>query len=269
MMSDLLLAKIAKTLQQSLVIKSPFVLSVTYSASAMTKDKFYKQLGTYLPLAYQDYLERLQEKTTLPVWKIWCNMYKEECDTMVLAETRSDKDYANERRDFMIGRTTIFTDILRSTFFRVVDYLKEAWVIKTNDLFYYTLKNFQVDTSFWEIPLFKKPNWWPRFKQIPEVKSDLNSIELREPLEKIIFANTDEQILHMSGAISPVKRHYEDVLEGTIHLLPFAFISGSRLPDGKSIYEAMTTQSGHWFPEVHRNPKPYCDRRYRNRSTCK
>ncbi len=250
MMSDLILAKISKILNQTLDIKTPFVLSMTHSTPEISKDKFYKQLGTYLPLAYQDYLDRLQEKSSFSVWKLWYNMYKEECERLSLVETRSDKNYANERREFMISRTTIFTDILRSTFFRIVDYLKEAWVIQMDDLFYYTLKNFQVDVSFWEIPLLEKPYWWPRFKKIPDIKTNLEEIEFENVLEKTIFINKNEQVLHLSGAISPVKRHYEDVLEGTIHLLPFAFQKGKKFSDAEAIYKEIMKQSGFWFPKI-------------------
>lgn len=249
-MSDLVLTKIAQMLNQPLDINTPFVLSMTRFTPAVSKDKFYKQLGTYLPLAYQDYLDRLQEKSPFSIWELWYNMCQEECDKLDLVETRSDKDYANDGREFMIARNTIFTDILRSTFFRLVDYLKETWVIQMDDLFYYTLKNFQVDISFWEIPLADKPGWWPRFKKIPDIKSNLEDIEFEKVLEKSIFINKNEQVLHLSGAISPVGKHYEDVLEGTIHVVPFACHKGKKTSDAEAIYKQISEQSGFWFPKI-------------------
>ena len=63
----------------------------------------------------------------------------------------------------MTGRCTIFGDILKSTFFRLIDFIYQFGEIKFIDFWQLTIKNLPVDYSIWGIETIKKPKNWQEF----------------------------------------------------------------------------------------------------------
>ncbi len=247
---ELLMHKIGNLLGQSARLEILSVISVTHQRPLISEEKFIKKLRTYLPLAYEDYLKELQEKSTMPIWEIWYNIYDEICNELNLIETQSDQDYGNSRRDYITARTTIFSDVLRSSFFKLLDYLSELWIISNDELFHYTLRNFPIDPSIWNIKLSKKPKWWPRIQEIQKEDIVLKKAELISSISKTLSSDSNYQLLHLSGAISPPRQFYEDTVEGTIHILPFAFKKSSKLSDARKIYSSIEKAHFRWYPKV-------------------
>lgn len=248
--TDLLILKMCALLKQKFRVETLFVISISIEKADILKEKFLNKLGSFLPLAYIDYINRFESESGMPVWNIWYCLYREECKNLSLKEEREDKTYANERQTLAVGRTNVFTDIFYSTFFRLIDYLAEIWILNEGDIFHYTLRNFPVDISFWQIPLHSKPSWWPQFKTTEVDETAFENIELLQPVSAIISKDRKEQLIHLNGYISHTEGFYENKLEGEIHLTAFTYEKGITLPDAELLFLTTQQQSGFWVSAV-------------------
>jgi hypothetical protein len=118
------------------------------------------------------------------------------------------------------------------------------------DIFYYTIRNFQIDPSVWNINLSPKPKWWPAFKKISELNTSTPA-DLNYTIRDLIHHNAKDQILHLSGIISESNERHENIVEGSIHILPYCFkILGTNLPEASEIYSKLSSDSGFWYLDI-------------------
>ncbi|GGP06240.1 hypothetical protein GCM10010992_25660 [Cloacibacterium rupense] len=166
MATDLLLMKISSKLNLNLRFSEEMVVAISSGKTVLTEEKFKKLIGRNLPLKYLADIDFLQSKATyqFKIWKVWCNMYEDECEIRGINYNRNtDEDFKNSQYNYMTGRSTIFTDILKSTFFRLIDAVYQFDLIAVSDILRLTIMNLPVDYSLWDINVIDKPNWLPKF----------------------------------------------------------------------------------------------------------
>ncbi len=263
-----LLSNIAISLKQDLTDEYVFVMVFSGRKPDKSENEFREILGRYLTQAYQDFLTNLEEIAGESLWEIWYNYYREACHEFGLMESWDDKYHGNREYDVMIGRSTIFSEILKSGYSTVLDYLFNLKIIGVNDFFDLTLKNFPVDPSIWEIPMTPKPNWWPRIiTSVParEQTEPLNTIDLHED---IIYIEKNKLLLHMHGVASPFTEHYEDETDCQISVIPFMYTGlKQELPVPEKLFRELRF-FGRWHPiptrlsefETFENPLQYFGR---------
>lgn len=112
-------------------------------------------------------------------------MYEEECASRYLEYNRNlDEDFKNSQYNYMQGRCTVFADILKSTYFRLIDALYQFDLIMISDVLRLTIMNLPVDYSLWDINVIDKPNWLPKFSTNKLLKIE-NTEEIYSNLFKI------------------------------------------------------------------------------------
>lgn len=166
MATDLLLMKISSKLNLNLRFSEEMVVAISSGKTVLTEEKFKKLIGRNLPLKYLDDIDFLQSKATyqFKIWKVWCKMYEDECEIRGLNYNRNtDEDFKNSQYNYMTGRSTIFADILKSTFFRLIDAVYQFDLIEVSDILRLTIMNLPVDYSLWDICLTDKPSWLNKF----------------------------------------------------------------------------------------------------------
>ncbi|MGV4415538.1 MULTISPECIES: ATP-binding protein [Chryseobacterium] len=163
MATDLLLKNIAGILKFELKLNVPLLSYLSSGNTSLDEEAFRKIINNNLTNAYIGFLDYLQRKVgdSFIIWKIWCTKYEDYCTQFDLKYDYSrDDSFATSRYSLMIGRTTIFGDILKSTFMHVVDALYNLKRIEFFDLWQLTLKNLPVDYSILKINLEVRPEWW-------------------------------------------------------------------------------------------------------------
>lgn len=198
MATDLLLMKISSKLNLNLRFSEEMVAAISSGKTVLTEEKFKKLIGRNLPLKYLDDIDFLQSKATyqFKIWKVWCNMYEDECDIRGINYNRNtDEDFKNSQYDYMTGRSTIFADILKSTFFRLIDAAYQFDLIKVSDILRLTIMNLPVDYSLWDIYLTDRPSWLHKF-----------SIDTLLNVEN--FGNLHKNLLDVDKEFIPVYFNY-------------------------------------------------------------
>lgn len=255
MATDLLLSAIAEKLGQRLSISKPMIIAVSYGRRTISKKEFYDKISPHVPIIYAHYIDEIEGEFGQQVWHIWYALYSDRCEALGLVEAHRDKDYRNEARDFMKCRFTIFGEVLKSTFFRLLDYLEDDSIISSADFRRYTLKNLPVDVSLWNIKLSATPEWWPntqRSSENPEDEDALARLELKPSSPSLLHTNADHQLLYLNGAlIPPSGNHYEDTMQGVLHVLPFGYSPNyESLPDAETLFKALQQRNGFWYPSM-------------------
>lgn len=187
MATDLLMMKISSMLNLNLRFSEPMIIAITSGKTELTEEKFKHLVGRNLPLIYLNHIDFLQSKTTnqFLIWNIWCKMYEEECASRYLEYNRNlDEDFKNSQYNYMQGRCTVFADILKSTYFRLIDALYQFDLIMISDVLRLTIMNLPVDYSLWDINVIDKPNWLPKFSTNKLLKIE-NTEEIYSNLFKI------------------------------------------------------------------------------------
>ncbi|WP_312288109.1 ATP-binding protein [Chryseobacterium gleum] len=173
MVTDLLMMKISSKLNLNLRFSESMIIAISSGKTKLTEERFKRLVGRNLPLIYLNHIDFLQSKATYQfvIWNLWCNMYEAECMRRNLDYNRnSDEDFKNSQYNYMTGRCTIFADILKSTFFRLIDVLYQFGIIEYMDIWELTIKNLPVDYSLWDIDTVDKPNWLPKISINTQLK---------------------------------------------------------------------------------------------------
>ncbi|WHF51273.1 ATP-binding protein [Chryseobacterium gotjawalense] len=208
MATDLLLMKISSKLNLDLRFSEPIVTTISSGKTNLTEEKFNKLIGRNLPLKYLDNIDFLQSKATdqFKIWNVWCNMYEDECEIRNLNYNRnSDEDFKNSEHNYMTGRSTIFADILKSTFFRLIDALYKFDLIEIAAILRLTIMNLPVDYSLWDINTVNKPNWLTKFSI-----NNIFEIENLREMYSNLFEENNEYIPIYFNYSFPVKNNSED-----------------------------------------------------------
>lgn len=208
MATDLLLMKISSTLNLNLRFSEPIIISITSGKTELTEEKFKHLVGRNLPLIYLNHIDFLQSKTTnqFLIWNIWCKMYEDECASRNLKYNRNlDEDFKNSQYNYMQGRCTVFADILKSTYFRLIDALYQLDLIGISDILRLTIMNLPVDYSLWDISLVEKPNWIQKFSINKE-----GDIENFREICKNLFEGDEEFVPIYFNYSAPVKTNSDE-----------------------------------------------------------
>lgn len=192
MATDLIMMKISDLLNIKLNFHHPMVLTLTSAETKLSEDKFMQLVGRNLPMIYVNHVESFESKLSgnLKAWEIWCGMYEEECKFRNLKYNKNlDEDFKNSHHNHMTGRCTIFGDILKSTFFRLIDFIYQFGEIKFIDFWQLTIKNLPVDYSIWGIETIKKPKNWQEF-----TVNKLGEIENLSQVISSFYDNKDKNV---------------------------------------------------------------------------
>ncbi|MBB6324464.1 hypothetical protein FHS59_000079 [Algoriphagus iocasae] len=251
MATDLIATSIGKVLNIPFEFHPPLYMSMSFGLDSRTKPEFEALVGFNLPLVYLNYIEELQENSPYEIWSCWNTLFNDYCNEYELTYAREDERYMNEYNKLMIGRATIFAEILRSTFFRLLDYLYNQNIITIFDLFKYTVANFTIDPSVWNIHLGSRPSWWPQLKGYPKLKYDEEPPELNMDIEKLLSSVENIQVLSLNTALPNAEYFYHGDYFYGLEILPFAF-SGEWdcQVEASQIYHRLKINAGNWYPGI-------------------
>jgi len=224
MATDLLQMRIADMLGVSLHLDLPLIIQMNSENPEIDLDHFKKLISRNVTLSYLDFLDTLEEESPFPVWQAWLCMYKERCDEMGLIYGRDDERYENEGQSVIVGRSTIFAEILKSTFFALLDGLYDFGIIDYGTFYRMTLKNLPVDPSVWSVSPGQKPAWWPVF-EMPILKPGDEYPELEKLLTEAFEKTGDLTILSMNATYFNGENFYTSETYCTQEVIAFAYPS--------------------------------------------
>lgn len=249
MVTDLLLQRIADLLKVKLAIGMPRIIRISSGNPEIDVDHFKELISRNLTLSYLDYLKDLEEDSPFSVWQAWLCMYKERCEEMDLVYQTEDESYENEGRSVIVGRNTIFAEILKSTFFLILDGLYDMGFIDYDALFRMTLKSLPIDPSVWAVSPGRQPEWWPVF-EMPLLKSGDGYPEISEPVVKSFSDAKDQTVLFMCATYFEGTEFYEAQTFCSQQIIAFAYPAG-RLPKygADRIFKEMSIP-GFYYPKV-------------------
>jgi hypothetical protein len=251
MATDLICGSIGYELGISFKFAQTAYAAMSFGSLSRTKDEFDELVGRNLPVVYIRHLEELQENCPFELWSCWNMLFDDYCDEHELKYKRDDETYNNDFNRVMIGRSTIFTEILRSTFFRLLDYLYSEKLIGMQEAFGYNVDNFTIEPSLWSVCLSKKPAWWPEAKNTHKLRYNHEPPQLELDLEKLLFNDGKEQLLSLHGNIPHMDNFYHSDYFYGLAILPFA--SSKKLDHGQNareIFRELEINSGIWYPGV-------------------
>lgn len=251
MATDLITEAIGNVLDITFRYTLHAYVSMSFGNISRSKAEFEELVGTNLPLIYLNYIEELQETSPYEVWSCWNTLFDDYCYEHELEYTRDDERYLNDFNKVMMGRATIFAEILRSTFFKLLDYLHYEGAITIQDLFRYTIANFTIEPSVWNLNLGTKPIWWPKLEEYPKLKYDEEPPELHIDIEKLLSSTENSQLLSLNIILPHTDYFYHSDYFYGLEILPFAF-SGecNKEAEPSVIFRELEINSGIWYPEV-------------------
>ncbi|MEO6852240.1 MAG: hypothetical protein ABI166_16475, partial [Mucilaginibacter sp.] len=171
----------------------------------------------------------------------------EKIEALGIEETSEDKRYANTAGELMIGRSPLISEVFKSSFFNLLDYLYDAQLINFYEFSTYTKKNLPADVSIWRILPGNAPDWWPAFK----VQRNEPVKLLEKPVKDLIRVSDTEQLLSLKGAVRTGPSYFASKRQGEIALLPFAYRSkGKRVPEAKAVFEALSGATSCWISKA-------------------
>lgn len=247
MATDLLMMKISSMLNLNLRFSEPMIIAITSGKTELTEEKFKHLVGRNLPLIYLNHIDFLQSKTTnnFLIWNIWCKMYEEECASRYLEYNRNlDEDFKNSQYNYMQGRCTVFADILKSTYFRLIDALYQFDLIGISDILRLTIMNLPVDYSLWDISLVEKPNWLPKFST-----NKLLKIENPEEIYSNLFEINKEFIPVYFNYSFPIKNSASELKSNFYNITTTLFVCNEKFIDRYSEAEIQDklSDAGMWY----------------------
>lgn len=249
MATDLLLQRIADLLGVQFYLDIPHIIQLSSEQPEIDMEHFKKLIGRNLTVSYLDFLDSLEEDSPFPVWQAWLCMYKERCDEMRLVYESEDERYENQGQSVMVGRNTIFAEILKSTFFVILDGLYDMGFIDYGTLFRLTLKNLPVDPSVWSISPGQQPVWWPVF-EMPLLKSGDEYPEIEEPITES-FSNTgDQTVLSMRATYFNGDDFYSAETYCSQEIIAFAYPTDNLPRIGADQIFRAVSNSGFYYPKI-------------------
>ncbi|MGN7885416.1 ATP-binding protein [Dyadobacter sp. 22481] len=224
---------------------------VLYRGASKSKEEFEELVGENLPLIYVDYMRELREQSSVEVWRWWNSLFDDCCAEHKLEYSRADKRYGYDVHNIMICRTTVFAEVLRSTFFRLLDYLFSELAISKSDLFTYTIANFTIEPSVWSIVLNSKPAWWPKIDSPVKLKYNQQPPELDLDIEKLLSTGDQRQLMTLNATIPQAGNFYHSEYFYGLEILPFA-VSGEfkKKFDASVVFHDLSWNAGMWYPSV-------------------
>ncbi|WP_158798018.1 ATP-binding protein [Pedobacter sp. L105] len=248
MATDLFLQAIAKKTRTKFFAPIPRVIVLSSRRDEMMEEKFFSNMDAYLTQFYHETIIELQRKARVPVWRLWYYLFIEKIEALGIEETWDDPRYANTAGELMIGRSNVISEIFKSSFFNLLDYLYDAKLISYYEFDSNTKKNLPADISFWRIKPGKVPDWWPTFKK--GQAGDLRNL-LEVPIRSLIAANDKDQLLSLKGAVRTGINYFVSKRQGELILLPFAYrLKGNRMPEAEIIFEALSRARSCWISKA-------------------
>lgn len=251
MATDLITGSIGKVLDTTFKFSQPLYVSMSFGKTERTKLEFDKLVVTNLPCVYLNYIEELQENSPFEIWSCWNTLFNDYCNEYELTYTKDDERFQNDFNSVMIGRATIFAEILRSSFFRILDYLHFESIITIDDLFRYTIANFTIDPSVWKLILGNKPIWWPKFEGYPKLKYDEKPPEINMDIEKVLSSVENSQVLSLNTVLTNTDYFYHGDYFYGLEIVPFAY-SGEwhDQVEASNIFHDLYMNAGIWHPRT-------------------
>lgn len=248
MATDLFLLAVAKKTKTKFFAPIPRIITMSSRQDQMTEEKFFSNMNAYLTQFYHVTIIELQRKLQMPVWRLWYTQFIERIEAMGIEETWEDPRYANTADKIMIGRSTIISEIFKSSFFNLLDYLYDAKLISSYEFDSFTKKNLPADISFWRIKLSNVPEWWPTFKKGQAL--DLGNL-LEVPIRDLVASIDKDQVLSLKGAIRTGPNYFASKRQGELILLPFAYrLKGNRIPNAETIFKALQGSQSYWLSKA-------------------
>ena len=248
MATDLFLLAIAKKTGTKFFAPVPRVITLSSRRDEMTEQKFFSNMNAYLTQFYRETILQLQKKIRVPIWRLWYYFFIEKIEDLGIVETWEDPRYANTAGELMIGRSPLISEVFKSSFFNLLDYLYDTKQISYYEFDSNTKKNLPADISLWRIKIDQAPSWWPAFQTAQS--NDLQQL-LQIPVKALVGLNDQQQFLSLKGAIGTGLNYFQSKRQGEITLLPFAYRTrGKRVPEAKTIFEALSAARSCWISKA-------------------
>jgi very-short-patch-repair endonuclease len=250
MATDLLSMTVADRIGAKLRLEMDLILSSSESKPDISRDEFLKMVGHEIPRMYIDFFREIEDNNSKDIWKSWYHMYKDKCWELGLKQHYDDQRYANVAGEIMIGRCTIFGDILKSTFLNLIDAYYNMGRIDYIEFYNYTVKTFPIDISVWVLPTKGKPIWWPELSASPlEYESPL-SYDLID-IEKMLKLDDGFDLIFLNGTISQKQEFYNSRNLCQLTIVPFLY-NGDDLDniDPERLYKKLISKQGEWHSVI-------------------
>ncbi len=251
MATDLIAESIGKELKLAFAFTQISYVSMSFGQNSRTKKEFEEIIGRNLPLIYLNHIETLQKDCPVRVWSCWNTLFDDYVDELNLQYQRDDETFNNDFNNVMIGRATIFSEILRSTFFRLLDYLLNQGFIDAQQHYYLTISNFTIEPSIWSIDLSVKPSWWPRQNNSKKIRYEEEPPALELDISELLIHKDNQQILCLKAMIPHTDNFYHSDYYYGLSVLPFAY-RGNWVDndDAAELYNMLDFDAGLYYPEI-------------------
>lgn len=251
MATDLLAESIGKELKLAFKFSQINYVSMTFKQNSRTKKDFEELISRNLPIVYLNHIENLQKDCPVKVWSCWNTLFDDYVDELNLQYQRDDETFNNDFNNVMIGRATIFSEVLRSTFFRLLDYLLNQGFLDSQQHYFLTISNFTIEPSMWAIDLSVKPSWWPRQNNSKKIRYDEEPPALELDISELLAHKDNQQILCLKAIIPNKENFYHSDYYYSLNVLPFAY-KGKWLEndDAAEIYNRLDFDAGLYYPEI-------------------
>ncbi len=212
-------------------------------------ERFKYNIGRQIQFIFTQTCETLERKTGFEVFNLWALIYEAKKNELNLPHGQHVDDFCNTSREYMMARTTILSDILRSSFMVVLDYLFQNKYINQGDLFFHVFQLLPIDISIWKIDIGSQPKWWPKFiASSKEGASAILTSDLMTSIQKIIHPVDGWRLFYLNGLVIPIDGYYNSLLNGHLKILPFAYkVIGDKIPTDKEIFNVVSDFAS-YFP---------------------
>jgi hypothetical protein len=226
-------------------------------------DFFTKNIQGFLPPIYFIRSEKITSNTFFNFLKYWSFNSQEIIKSMNLKERIGDAmNFLGYHPPRMLGMATLLSEVYRSAYIRVLQYMFDFNLIDENDYYRYMYSTFPIDISLWKIKTNRSPSWWPVLSHETEKESYKNEIISfdfpYEYIKNLIGIKNKFTLVGINGTAMPKKGWSEGVSDTSIYLVGFAYkVTGSKIPDAKIIAEEILNRS-FLFTRGNIVPRPFC-----------
>ena len=191
---------------------------------------FTKYIVGFLPPAHIDRAKTIEKMTWIPFTLFWSFTAQQILTSLGLKEEINDVNYfatpSNEESHLLSASFTL-SEVYRTSYLRTLQYFYEQGWMSRDFYLDYSLATMPIDLSYWSIKPERIPQWWPKYNDIGELKSNHKNI-----LQSALDSMKGTTPLLITGALEPSNWNNGSEPAG-VQMIAFGYKS-----KGKSIDES-------------------------------
>lgn len=199
---------------------------------------FKKYVKTFLAPIYMSRASEIESESGKEFIKQWSytadNIIR---DTNVEVDANQMYYYGrSEHGEFLIGYSSMISEVYRSAFLRVLQEFYKSGVIPDDFYLEYAYSTLPVELSKWKIQPNRAPEWWPKFLQTTTKKEELmTDVSFDISPEDLIKSTEKGTIVGAKGAIQPSIGWTHDPMH-SFSLMAFGYkVIGANLPTPEEV----------------------------------